>query len=99
MIQMYREIPTTNKIEDYALLCNLSESRFSHLFKEICGISPLEYIQSLRLKKATELLENTDMSVAKIAEAVGIADQNYFSRFFKSKTGVSPRRYREKNLK
>jgi AraC-like DNA-binding protein len=95
-IQMYREIPTARKIDDYAKMCNLSESRFSHLFKEHSGLSPLEYIQSLRLKKSRELLENTDMSVAKIAEAVGIADQNYFSRFFKAKMGVSPRRYREK---
>lgn len=99
MIRMYREIPTESRIEDYAMACNLSESRFSHLFKEISGASPLEYIQSLRLKKAKELLENTDMSISKIAEAVGIFDQNYFSRFFKARMGISPRRYRDGQVK
>lgn len=82
-------------VKDYADMCNLSESRFSHRFSEIIGTSPKQYLINLRIEAAKELLINSDMSVLQIGEAVGICTQNYFSRIFKKQTGLSPTEYRE----
>lgn len=81
-------------LDAYAAECNLSTSRFVHLFKESTGTSPKSYIIAIRIKKACELLENTDLSIQKIGETVGINDQNYFSRLFKKHTKKSPSEYR-----
>lgn len=93
---MYDEFNSNYSISQYADICNISKSRFLHLFKEITGISPNQYILSVRIKKAKSLLQDTDMSVASIAEYVGISEQNYFSRVFKKQVGISPTDYREK---
>jgi len=92
MIQNYG---TDIDISEYAAECNISTSRFLHLFKESTGTSPQNYIISIRIKKACELLENTDLSILKVAEQVGICDQNYFSRLFKKHMGISPSEYRK----
>jgi len=94
--QMSRELTENITLSEYAGRCGLSESRFAHLFKEMTDMSPHRYLLFLRCEKARELLENTEMSMAQVAEQVGIADQNYFSRFFKKYTGQSPREYRHK---
>lgn len=78
----------------YAALCHLSESRFSHLFHEVTGQSPLAYLGDARLRRAEELLSDTALPVSAIAEAVGVKSPYYFSRFFKRHTGVSPSDYR-----
>ena len=79
----------------YSDMCNLSISRFIHLFKKCTGKSPKNYIIEMRLKRAAELLENTDLSVQKVGEETGFPDQNYFSRIFKKYSGVSPLNYRK----
>ena len=81
-------------ISQYAKMCNLSESRFSHLFKECTGSSPAKYILNIKIQRAKELLENTDLSILQISEIVGMQTQNYFSRVFKKHTGISPVKYR-----
>ena len=79
---------------ELAAECCLSESRFTHLFKEVTGKSLTEFIMSLRIERARELLSGTEMSVREIGETVGYGDQNYFSRCFKTVVGCSPREYR-----
>lgn len=81
-------------IDKYAADCNLSPSRFSHLFKECTGQSPQAYFIGVKIQKACELLENTDLSVSEIGKQVGIYDQNYFSRLFKKYTSKSPTSYK-----
>ena len=49
----------------------------------------------MRVKRAAELLENTDLPMQKVGEEVGFSDQNYFSRIFKKYNGVSPLNYRK----
>jgi AraC-like DNA-binding protein len=83
----------------YAALAHLSESRFSHLFREVMGKSPLSYLSEARLRRAEELLSDTPLSVADVAEAVGIKNPYYFSRFFKKHTGLAPSDYRERKRK
>ncbi len=95
MEYMYRNISSELSVEDIAKSCYRSVGYFSHLFKDIAGVSPHRYITSLRMEKAKELLSDTELSVAEIGEAVGFTDQNYFSRAFKAHTGISPLAYRK----
>lgn len=81
----------------YAEHCNLSLSRFAHLFSEIVGISPSAYLTRIKLDKAEELLSSTDIPIGEIAEKVGFSDRNYFSATFKKHFGVSPNKYRTEN--
>ena len=93
--QMYTNYASNLPMQYYANICNLSESRFSHLFKEQTGESPMSYIVNIKIERAKELLENTDLSILQISEMVGIQSQNYFSRIFKKYTSYSPLKYRE----
>lgn len=81
----------------------MSESRFSHVFKEETGISFMEYVSMVRMEKAKELLQNTDLRINEIAEQIGIANPNYFSAQYKKRTGQSPNEFRryhmEQNMK
>ena len=81
-------------VELLAAESGYSVGRFSHLFKETVGQSPHMYLVERRLEKAKDLLIHTHYTIAAVGRAVGFADQNYFSRFFKKQTGVSPTAYR-----
>lgn len=83
------------RISRYAELCGISESYFHMLFKKWSGLSPVDYRNRLRVAHAKSILSNTSMSVSEIAASVGFDDQFYFSRVFKSVTGVSPQKYRK----
>lgn len=83
-------------VKALADMCNLSESRFSHRFTELIGVSPKRYLLEYRMESARELLTSSDLSIREISEEVGISDQNYFSRSFKKYCGLSPNEYRRK---
>jgi len=74
----------------------LSVYSLSRFFKEHMGIGFSEYITGKRIAHAKHLLVTTDMSVASIAQAVGIENTNYFSRLFKSNCGLTPQAYRSR---
>ncbi len=74
--------------------CFLSRSRFSHLFSETVGESPLKYQQRLRMEQACELLTYSTQSIEEVAKGVGFSDALYFSRLFKKIYGVSPLQFR-----
>ncbi|MEZ0535715.1 PocR ligand-binding domain-containing protein [Caldicellulosiruptoraceae bacterium PP1] len=82
-------------LEDIANLVYLSPTYLSYLFKKQTGITFKEYLIGQRLKKAQELMDNTDYSIGEISKLVGIDDQNYFSRLFKAKYGISPLNYKK----
>ena len=81
-------------VADISARMSLSESRAAHIFKEAVGKGIHQYIMNIRLSTAKELLVSTDMSVSEIGEMVGFHDALYFSRAFKSETGMSPRAFR-----
>jgi signal transduction histidine kinase/ligand-binding sensor domain-containing protein/AraC-like DNA-binding protein len=60
---------------------------------ELTGETPVEYIRTIKLERATVLLEKSDWNVAQIAYAVGFAAPNYFARSFKIKYGILPSEY------
>jgi signal transduction histidine kinase/DNA-binding response OmpR family regulator/ligand-binding sensor domain-containing protein len=59
----------------------------------ISGLAPSEFIRSIRLKRAAQLLIQGQYSVAEVAEKVGFNTQKYFSKYFKEAFGVSPSKY------
>ena len=77
-----------------AAQAGLSESQFSHLFKQQTGHAPLTYFIHLKMQHACSLLTLTQLSVKEIAQEVGYTDSYYFSRLFKKIIGVAPSRYR-----
>ncbi len=85
-----RDLP----VSEMAQYARLSRSHFARLFKEHEGMSPREYVEDLRLKRALQLLYSETMSVKEIAFACGIPDVNYFCRLFKKHMGMSPGEYR-----
>lgn len=82
-------------LEQMADYINVSSFYLSKLFKEEKGITFINFISEKRLEKARQLLEETELSIKEITAEVGYNDQNYFSRIFKNKYGVSPKEYRK----
>ncbi|MDM5211141.1 bifunctional transcriptional activator/DNA repair enzyme AdaA [Peribacillus sp. NJ4] len=79
-------------------LADISHGSPYHLqrsFKRVKGISPTEYIQRLRLEKATRLLENSEQSIYEIGLAAGFSSTPYFITLFKRKMGNTPSGYRK----
>ena len=74
-------------------LCGISYDYLRQLFKKIYGVSPIKYINALKLKHAQELLASGLYSVQEAAYNAGFSDVSHFSRFFKDHTGVSPSKY------
>jgi AraC-like DNA-binding protein len=73
----------------------MSISRFSCVFREALGTSPLEYVAETRMREARQRLRAPGLSIAEVAYAVGFQDSNYFSRSFKQHHGMSPREFRD----
>ena len=76
---------------------DISPYYFSKLFKEETGENFIEYLTSIRINKAKQLITGSDMSMKEICTEVGYSDPNYFSRIFKKNVGVTPTEYKEKN--
>lgn len=74
---------------------HLSVSRFQHVFKEMTGKSPGQYIRDLRLARARQLLIANDFPIKNIAALTGYEDVFHFSRIFKKYCGTSPALFRE----
>ena len=87
--------------EDFNLeyLCSsmhISHSHLCRIFKKSENISPITYINRLKMERAKELLKNTSMSVLEISSLSGFREYEYFLRLFKRLHGVSPTAYRKK---
>ncbi|MFZ4451222.1 response regulator transcription factor [Salibacterium aidingense] len=75
----------------------ITPNYFSMLFKQETGLSFSEYLNSLRIQKAAELLRGTSNRVFEIAEYVGYKEYKYFVKVFKNHLGVTPTHYRNLN--
>lgn len=74
----------------------LSRENVSRKFKQVTGENLSDYLTNLRVEKAKELLQNSDMRMSRISELVGYDDEKYFSRVFKKATGLTPREFRKR---
>ena len=79
---------------DAAGAVGLTEKYLCRLFKRKFNLAPSEYLAECRCERALELLSSSDLSIAEIAQMVGISDPAYFSRFIRKKTGKSPTEHR-----
>ncbi len=83
------------RAEELEELVSLSKSQVTRIFKKEYGVTPYEYLLSVKTENAKWMLMNTQLKVQEIATRLGFSDAHYFSNFFKLKTGVSPQRFRE----
>ena len=85
-------------LQDILNYVGYSSTRFSTLFKQQTGCSPLSYFNRLKIEYACHMLKVTDMHINQICYKVGIEDSLYFSRLFSKIMGMPPSEYREKLL-
>ena len=91
-IQMhYREAVTVEQIADSALI---SRRECMRLFQRVIGTSPMQYLIDCRIRKAKQLLLETDGTILHIAASCGFQNQSYFTKVFRERTGVSPGKFR-----
>ena len=81
-------------LQDVAKSVNMSNSRFSTVFSQQNGQTFTEYLISLRLGKAKEMLRTTGVKSTHIARECGYNDSHYFSYIFKKNVGITPSEYR-----
>jgi transcriptional regulator GlxA family with amidase domain len=74
----------------------LAERTFNRRFHAATGYSPIDYIQTLRIEEAKQLLETSGIAIESISSEVGYADPTYFRRLFRRRTGITPARYRRR---
>lgn len=84
-------------VEELARSLQMSTSHFIRTFKTQVGYSPLAYQTRLRIERAKDLLQATDLRVSEIAQRIGYQNPMYFSSTFKKHTGMTPLEYREKS--
>lgn len=91
-----KEPMATYDIDRIASQSGMAVPTFRRHWLQYMGVSPGRYIADLKLGISCDLLINTDKLISEIAGEVQFQDALYFSRFFKKKTGLSPRDYRTK---
>lgn len=82
-------------VEDIASEVNMSRSVFFKKLKTLTGLSPIEFLREIRMKRAAQLIETEEYSMAQIAYMVGLNDSHYFSKCFKQQYGITPTEYKE----
>lgn len=81
-------------IKDLARLLNLNEQYFCRFFKKAVGQSPISYLNSYRIRRATDLLTETELPVTDVCLECGFNNFGNFLREFRSQTGTTPLQYR-----
>lgn len=96
---MKEDMSGNKSLESIANSLGISYSLFRRDFKKNCGISPGQYRLELKLAKAKELLNSTNLSIAEISNILYFENIGQFSTFFKKKVGVPPLEFRKRASK
>lgn len=81
-------------LEDIAGAAGLSTFHFARVFRKTTGMAPHRYLIQARVRKVKELLRESELCLAVIANEVGFSDQSHMSKVFRCFTGVTPRTFR-----
>lgn len=82
-------------VDQLAADANVARYKYTRIFKEMTGQIPLDFVNTLRIDRAKQLLCKTDDRIHEIAERVGFNNEFYFNRRFKQMVGVAPGQYRD----
>ena len=82
-------------LEDICEAFHYSKNYIIRIFNKEFGVSPIQYINEMKLKRAMYLLETTSKPIGEIATECGYADYAYFYKRFIQKTGISPQKWRK----
>lgn len=93
---MQQNLDQSLTLQKLAAEVHISPSHYSALFKKKTGYPPLEYFNHIKIQKACQYLQFTNLQVKEIAYRLGINDPFYFSRFFSNIMGMSPLDYRNR---
>ena len=85
-----------NPVAEMTRVSGLAPRTFVRRFQAATGYAPLDYVQSLRIEEAKQMLETSDAGIDAIAEEVGYAEPAAFRRVFKRATGIAPHQYRQR---
>lgn len=94
ILYMNEQLANTVTLAELARHAGLSKPHLTQLFKQSTGHPPMDYFHRLKIQRACQLLDLTDLSVKEIGGELGISDPYYFSRMFKKVMGHSPTAYR-----
>ncbi len=83
-------------LDTIAAFVNMNSSYFSRYFKSKTGGNFIDFLTSMRIEKAKELLAETDLTIEEISAMVGHVNKAYFTKVFKKVTGVNPGEFRRK---
>lgn len=84
------------RLSDIARIAGLTVTSLCRYYKKNTGYTPLVHMNQLRLQKACELLEQTDMTVKEITHECGYTDTNFFFKLFKRELGMTPVQFRRR---
>lgn len=94
---MRNNIRNRLSLKEIADNVNYSSSHFGQIFLKKTGHSPLNYFNQLKIQRACQMLDFSDMKIKEIANELGFYDQYHFSKTFLKITGESPSQYKKKN--
>ena len=88
--EMEEHLTEPPDVDAMAEKCGFSPNHFRKLFRETTGLSPVKYLNRLRISRACGYMKQEGMTAREAAERVGFVDMNYFSRTFKQVMGCPP---------
>jgi transcriptional regulator GlxA family with amidase domain len=91
-----KHFPVANPVEEMIKHSRLAERTFKRRFVRATGLTPIEYVQRLRVEDGKRRLERTEASIDEISWQVGYEDPAFFRRLFKRTTGLAPGAYRKR---
>lgn len=87
---------STLSLSDFTDHMNMGRSAFANKFKALLGVSPMDFVLDMRMKRAGQLLQNQDLTVSEIAYQTGFNNPKYFSTCFRRFYGVSPSGFKKR---
>ncbi len=92
-MRVHQDLKTHWSIPSMAAAAHLSPSRFSHVYRQHFGLSPMDDLIDARVSHARWLLSSEPVAVKQVAAECGFLDVHYFSRVFRSRSGCSPQAF------